>query len=144
MGETSVIRLHSSTTLPFPSPLSIGTEYILFLGFRRAKIPKSFLDKSYFLVESLMQSTYISRDFRKELQSYNWKFMSVSATNVSKDTIGIWDCDFPKKKKKKNHIWHIEPKIYIYKTNFTSHEQYLFDFIFYRNTKRTHINQGVW
>ena len=52
------------------------------------------------------------------------------------------------KKKKKNYIWHIRLKIYILKTTFPSHNQYLFGLIFSRNLKKACTDQiilySVW
>ena len=40
-------------------------------------------------------------------------------------------------------LWHIRLKIYIWKTTFSSHNQYLFGLIFSRNLKRTCAGQNM-
>ena len=37
----------------------------------------------------------------------------------------------------------IKLNMYIRKTKFTSHKQYLFDVLFYRNAKKAHTDQGI-
>ena len=40
-------------------------------------------------------------------------------------------------------LWYIRLNIYVWKTKFTSHKQYLFDLLFSRNAKKTHIDQSI-
>ena len=40
-------------------------------------------------------------------------------------------------------LWYIRLNIYVWKTKFSSHKQYLFDLLFSRNAKKTHIDQSI-
>ena len=40
-------------------------------------------------------------------------------------------------------LWHILINIYIWKTNFTSYNQYSFAILFLRNAKTTHTDEGI-
>ena len=40
-------------------------------------------------------------------------------------------------------LWHIRLNIYIWKTKFSSHKQYLFELLFPRNAKKTHTDQSI-
>ena len=42
-----------------------------------------------------------------------------------------------------NLLWHINLNVYIWKTKFTSHKQYLFGFLAFRNTKKTPTDQII-
>ena len=67
--------------------------------------------------------------------------MFAITTKIGKNTANFLNCYFSRLIQ--TFQTHIKPKIYIEKTKFASHKQYLFGLLTYRNTKKTETDQSI-
>ena len=61
------------------------------------------------------------------------------ATIIGGNTTNILNCYF----QKIFMLWHIRLKIYMWKTKFSFHKQYLFGLLFSRNAKKAYTDQSI-
>ena len=61
------------------------------------------------------------------------------ATIIGGNTTNILNCYF----QKIFILWHIRLKIYMWKTKFSFHKQYLFGLLFSRNAKKAYTDQSI-